>query len=79
MKNLITYVYIQQNGLSVINYLANEFETVELLEQCSDFFKIRVPKGDKTIGFLFGALEERKPDFCISEYAVSQTSLEQIF
>lgn len=75
----MTYIYIQTNGLKVVKYLAAEFETVELLEQCSDFFKIRVPKQDKTIGYLFGELEAKKEEFNVSEYAVSQTSLEQIF
>jgi len=52
---------------------------VELIEQCADFFKFRIPKDDKTIGYLFGNIEDRKTDLNISEYSVSQTSLEQIF
>ena len=39
----------------------------------------RVPKGDKTIGFAFGFIEGQKTEFKISEYSVSQTTLEQIF
>ena len=55
------------------------FENVELLEQCGDFYKLRTPREDKTIGFLFGHLESKKQEMNIAEYAVSQTSLEQIF
>lgn len=62
--------------MKVIEYLARQFDTVEVLEQVSDFFKFRVPKQDKTIGYLFGTIEKKKQEFCISEYAVSQTSLE---
>lgn len=50
-----------------------------MLEQCGDFYKLRVPREDKTIGFLFGKIESLKESMNIQEYAVSQTSLEQIF
>ena len=36
-------------------------------------------RNDKTIGFLFGLLEDKKEEFAISEYSASQTTLEQIF
>ena len=50
-----------------------------MIEQCSDFFKFRVPKEDKTIGWLFGNIEDNKTALRISEYSVNETSLEQIF
>lgn len=62
-----------------IEFLARQFDQVELLEQCSDFYKIRVPKEDKTIGYLFGQIEGQKDQYGVAEYGVSQTSLEQIF
>ena len=46
------------------------FDQVEILEHCSDFYKFRVPKEDKTIGFLFGMMEDKKNEFNISEYSV---------
>jgi hypothetical protein len=52
------------------------FPKVELIEQFSDFFKFRIPKEDRTIGWLFGLIEESKKEFNVSEYSVSQTSLE---
>lgn len=66
-------------GLMCATALAKNFTQVELIEQCADFFKFRIPRDDKTIGFLFGNIEDRKKDLNISEYSVSQTSLEQIF
>ena len=59
--------------------LEKKFERVDLIEQCGDFFKLRVPRQDKNIGFLFGLIEQKKQEMKISEYGVSQTSLEQIF
>ena len=60
-------------------YLTRHFEQVELLEQCGEYFKLRVPKEDKTIGWLFGRLESEKRNLGIEEYSVTQTTLEQIF
>lgn len=58
-------------GLKCAMTLANSFSQVELIEQCSDFFKFRIPRDDKTIGFLFGGIEDKKNELNISEYSVS--------
>ena len=79
LYNLMQYLYVQQSGFKFIESLAAIFDQVEILEHCGDFYKFRVPKEDKTIGFLFGTIEDRKTEFNISEYSVSQTTLEQIF
>jgi len=52
---------------------------VEILEQYGGYYRFRTPKQDKTIGSIFAMIEGQKNDFNISEYAVSQTTLEQIF
>lgn len=79
ISNFVNYIYSMQYGFKVINLLSTYFSRVELIEQCSDFFKFRIPREDKTIGYLFGLIEDQKKDCNISEYSVSQTSLEQIF
>ena len=62
-----------------MNYLTRDFEKVEILEQCGEFFKLRVPTQDRTIGWLFGKFEADKERLGIQEYSVQQTTLEQIF
>ena len=62
-----------------MTYLTRRFEQVEILEQCGEFFKLRVPKEDKTIGWLFSQFEREKRSLGIEEYSVMQTTLEQIF
>lgn len=79
ISNLITFIYTMQYGLKVATLLAKNFASVELIEQCSDFFKFRIPKENKTIGSLFGLVEDKKSECNIAEYSVNQTSLEQIF
>jgi len=54
VRNLLTYLNAQDHGFKVINWMCSNFAHVELLEQCGEFFKLRVPKQDKTIGWLFG-------------------------
>ena len=79
LENFVTFLYSQRIGYDVIKYLLSIFSQVELLEQCSDFYKLRVPKEEKTIGWLFGQIEDNKERLGIQEYSISQTTLEQIF
>ena len=78
-KNFINWLYIEQCGLRIIEGLSEDFGVVEILEHYNDYYKIRVPRGDKTIGYVFGLIEDKKELYKISEYSVSQTTLEQIF
>ena len=77
--NFINWLYIEENGLSVIDGIAQSFQKVDILEHYNDYYKLRVPRGSKSIGYLFGLIETLKDQFCISEYSVGQTTLEQIF
>ena len=77
--SFLRWLRIEQAGLTLINSLTDLFPSVEILEHYNDYYKLRVPKGDRTIGFVFGMIEDRKDEMCISEYSVSQTTLEQIF
>ena len=79
MSALVQFCFTQTNGFKFIASMCKLFEQVELLEQCGDFYKLRAPREDKTIGFLFGLIETQKKEMNIQEYGVSQTSLEQIF
>jgi len=78
-KNLVEYVFFQQYGLKVIQALGTQFDVVELLEQFGGYYRFRAPTSGKTIGSIFGFIEQRKADFSVAEYSVSQTTLEQIF
>jgi len=63
----------------MIKLMAEAFSEVEVLEHFNDYYKIRVNKEGKSIGFIFGLIESNKESLNISEYSVSQTTLEQIF
>ena len=71
MSALVSFCFVQSNGFKLIAALCRLFEQVEVIEQCGDFYKIRVPREDKTIGFLFGQIQGYKQDFNVQEYGVS--------
>lgn len=70
------WVHIMKHGMRVVRVLTKAFGKVELLEHFSDYFKFRVLKQGKSIGSVFGLIEEAKETFNIAEYSVSQTTLE---
>lgn len=57
------------------------YEKITIVEFWDNNFKIKVEKNNSgnNIGFLFGLLEDLKPECSLAEYSISQTSLEQIF
>lgn len=71
LKNLLDFLNSQAYGFKIFMYLTRNFEQVELLEQCGEYFKLRVPKEDKTIGWLFGRFEQEKRNMGIEEYSVT--------
>lgn len=54
LRGLIEFLNAQTHGFSILKFLTSHFEKVEILEQCGDFFKMRVPIEGRTIGWLFG-------------------------
>jgi hypothetical protein len=59
--------------------ICKEFESIELLEQYGNYIKVRVPRGTRTIGAMFGLIVDMKKLHSIDQYSVNQTTLEQIF
>jgi len=70
LSALLRYVFVQDNGLKLVLDLARRFPQVEMIEQCGDFYKLRVPREDKSIGYLFGHIESLKDQLSIQEYGV---------
>lgn len=72
----LQWLHAETFGIDFIQFLSREFQEVEILEHYSNYFKLRVPRGNLTIGYAFGIIEEAKNRFRISEYSASQTTLE---
>jgi hypothetical protein len=67
------------NLMRCLYEMCGVYKTVDVLERYDNFMKVRVPRLDKSIGYVFGEIEGMKSKFDVSEYSVSQTTLEQIF
>lgn len=70
-RNFLVWLYTEQTALKIIESLCEDFESVEILEHYNDYYKIRVPRGDKSIGYVFGLIEDKKDCYKINEYSVS--------
>lgn len=71
VENFVMWLYVEEAGVGIVNSLCEEFPSVEILEHYSDYYKMRIPRGDKSIGFVFGYIEGNKDRLTISEYSVS--------
>lgn len=56
-----------------------QFGTVQVVDSLANNFNYKVSKNKKSIGYVFGFMEEVKSKLQISEYSATQTTLEQIF
>lgn len=75
------WLSVQKQALKLLTLLALKFPSgITIVEHYSDYFKLKLEKSDDaSIGRLFGLVEVCKDTMLISEYSVSQTSMEQIF
>ena len=80
---IISWIYYLENALNMIKIILNDFKEIH----CTDYgennliFKIKRNKneGEKSIGYLFGIIEENKSKYNIEQYFLQLSSLEQIF
>ena len=59
------------NLMRCLHEMCSIFKSVDLLERYDNYMKIRVPRLDKSIGWVFGEVEGMKQRFDVSEYSVS--------
>jgi len=81
VKRLVEWTFYTENALSAIAKILSHFENISIIEFWDNIFKLKIKKNsnNSSIGFLFGLFEDLKVEFFLSEYSISQTSLEQIF
>ena len=83
IHRIISWIFYLENALKMIKVLICDFQEIH----CTDFgennlvFKIKRNKneGEKSIGYLFGIIEENKTKYNIEQYFLQLSSLEQIF
>ena len=83
-KMLIEWIFDSENFLKCANKILNNFDDVYLIEYFENNFKLKIKKNSEAIrnptnGFIFSLIEDCRLDCFISEFSISQSSLEQIF
>ena len=82
-KKIIVAVYYLKCSLKLIKLIQQHFEKIHCVEYKDNNFTFYIKrnkvKGEKTIGFLFGLIEENKNQFNIGQYFLQYSSLEYIF
>lgn len=71
--------FVEGRGNAVIDHLEPMFKEFKIIEHNGNSWKLKVSRDEYSIGFLFGLMEDIQKQFDISEYSVTQTTLEQIF
>ena len=83
LSRILSWIYFLENALKMIQVILLDFPEIH----CSDYgennfvFKIKRNRNEdeKSIGYLFGIIEENNIKFNIQKYFLQLTSLEQIF
>ena len=81
VDHLVAWIVIEHFCNNVFAWLVREFNGVRTLEHFLTTSKFNIDKVEgQSLGYLFGRVEEEKQkQGIISEYSLSQTTLEQIF
>ena len=83
LSKIIIWIYYSSSVLSLIKLIKEHFEEISITDFKDNNYIIRIKrnknKGEKTIGFLFGLIEDNKKNFNIGQYFLQYSSLEQIF
>ena len=83
LSRIISWIFFLENALKMIQIILLDFSEIH----CSDYgennfvFKIKRNRNEdeKSIGYLFGIIEENSNKYNIQKYFLQLTSLEQIF
>eukprot|EP00357_Protocruzia_adherens_P001746 CAMPEP_0114999170 /NCGR_PEP_ID=MMETSP0216-20121206/15983_1 /TAXON_ID=223996 /ORGANISM="Protocruzia adherens, Strain Boccale" /LENGTH=552 /DNA_ID=CAMNT_0002363987 /DNA_START=182 /DNA_END=1840 /DNA_ORIENTATION=- len=75
----IEWWFVETRGINLFTFLSENFEKFDLYEHFQTFFKFRIFDDSLSVGSIFNLFEDNKQKLFISEYSLSQTTLEQIF
>ena len=80
---ILLWIYYLKNVLGIIKIIMNYFNEIYCIDYRENnyVFKIKRNKieGEKSIGFLFGLIEDNKLKYNVGQYYLEFSSLEQIF
>ena len=82
-NRIVLWLYYLKCVLGIIKLIKVHFEEIICVDYDDNNFNFKIKrnkkKDEKTIGFLFGLIEDNKNEFKIGFYSLQYSSLEQIF
>jgi ATP-binding cassette subfamily A (ABC1) protein 3 len=79
-NKILIWIYYLNNFFGIVSIILDFFPEVFCVDYSDNNFIISIKKEvDKSIGFLFGLIEDNKEKYNIEQYDLKLTSLEQIF
>jgi len=83
-RHLASWIILEDRYDELLKFFDSHFSGYILRERQSAKVRVEIPSqipggGTRRLAGMFGAMESRKEMLSVSEYSVSQTSLEQIF
>jgi hypothetical protein len=72
----VRWQFAEGMGNRAIDLLERKFKQCNIIEHYGNSWKLKVSRDNFSIGFLFGMMEDIQDEFSISEYSVTQTTLE---
>ncbi|CAM9274541.1 unnamed protein product, partial [Hapterophycus canaliculatus] len=80
VRELATWICVERKCSKVIAFMQENFAGVVMREKQNAKMRFEFPPQEKqTLAQMFGFVEKEREALCIGEYALSQTSLEQVF
>ena len=80
---VLLWIYYLKNVLGILKIIMNYFNEIYCVDYRDNNFEFKIKRnkieGEKTIGFLFGLIEDNKSKYNIGQYYLQLSSLEQIF
>ena len=65
LVSLLEFLKAQTHGFDILVLLTRFFDKIDVLENWGEYFKLRVPKEDKSIGQLFAEIHKKRKVFGI--------------
>lgn len=65
--------------IELISLLKQITGSIELIERHENYIKFKIEPKEMKLGNIFGIIENKRNQFGIKEYCISQTTLDQIF
>ena len=78
--DVLQWAHCEYYAAKLIDNLTNSFGSCTVIDkQSGGLLNLKIPRNNRSIGFVFGFMEENKARCHVQEYSATQTTLEQIF